>query len=84
MTYSLSTKSECLKTMKSPFIFLRSAFAVAAVSTSIFTIDAIRESSDKCYYGGFDRDCALMLGYSAGAVSTTLFFISGATWKFEK
>ena len=49
-----------------------------------FSIDAIRESSDKCYYGGFDRDCALMLGYSVGAVSTRLFFISGATWKFEK
>jgi len=69
--------------MKSPFIFLKSAFAVAAVSTSIFAIDAVTESSDKCWWG-FDRECGLMLGYSAGAVATTLFFISGATWKFEK
>ena len=68
--------------MKSPFIFLRSAFAVAAVSTSIFTIDAIVKSSEECSYGA-DRTCGLMLGYSAGAVATTLFFISGATWKFE-
>ena len=68
--------------MKSPFIFLRSAFAVAAVSTSIFTIDAIVKSSEECsIYAG--RECGLMLGYSAGAVATTLFFISGATWKFE-
>ena len=68
--------------MKSPFNFLRSAFAVAAVSTSIFTIDAILETSDECSI--VDRRCGLMLGYSAGAVATTLFFISGATWKFEK
>tara|TARA_B000000565_G_scaffold221466_1_gene176178 strand:- start:228 stop:443 length:216 start_codon:yes stop_codon:yes gene_type:complete len=71
--------------MKSPFIFLRSAFAVAALSTSIFAIDAVTESSDKCWWEGLDsRECGLMLGYSAGAVATTLFFISGATWKFEK
>ena len=59
-------KSE-LKTMKLPFIFLRSAFAVAAISTGIFTIDAIVKSSENCSWG-YDRECGLMLGYSAGSV----------------
>ena len=68
--------------MKLPFIFLRSAFAVAAISTGIFTIDAIVKSSEDCSWG-YDRECGLMLGYSAGSVATTLFFISGATWKFK-
>jgi len=68
--------------MKSPIIFLRSAFAVAAITTGIFAIDGINESRWKCDY--FSRECALMLGYTAGTISGTLFFISGATWKFGK
>tara|TARA_B100000575_G_C23094920_1_gene631464 strand:+ start:1244 stop:1453 length:210 start_codon:yes stop_codon:yes gene_type:complete len=69
--------------MKSPIIFLRSAFAVAAITTGIFVIDGINESSWHCQVF-FARECGKMLGYTAGTISGTLFFISGATWKFGK
>ena len=68
--------------MKTPIIFLRSAFAVAAITTGIFAVDGINESSWRCNI--FSRECGLMLGYTAGTISGTLFFISGATWKFGK
>ena len=69
--------------MKTPIIFLRSAFAVAAITTGIFAVDGINESGWNCE-AGFSRECGLMLGYTAGTISGTLFFISGATWKFGK
>ena len=70
--------------MKSPILFLRTAFAVAALSSGIVAINSSSRLGDECEYGfGYsDKFCALTLAYTFGSVSSTLFFISGATWKY--
>ena len=70
--------------MKSPILFLRTAFAVAALSSGIVAINSSSRLGEECD-GGFGYShqfCALTLAYTFGSVSSTLFFISGATWKY--
>ena len=70
--------------MKSPILFLRTAFAVAALSSGIVAINSSSRLGVECD-GGFgypNEFCALTLAYTFGSVSSTLFFISGATWKY--
>ena len=71
-----------IEIMKSPILILRTAFAVAALSTGILAINSFSRAGDECEYG-IDQACGLSLAYSIGSVSSTLFFISGATWKYR-
>ena len=70
-----------IEIMKSPIPILRTAFAVAALSTGILAINSFSRAGDECEYGP-DQACGLALAYSLGSVSSTLFLISGATWKY--
>ena len=70
--------------MKSPILILRTAFAVAALSSGIVAINSASRLTYECD-GGFgysSQSCGLTLAYTFGSVSSTLFFISGATWKY--
>ena len=70
--------------MKSPILILRTAFAVAALSSGIVAINSSSRLGYECD-GGFgysSQSCGLTIAYTFGSVSSTLFFISGATWKY--
>ena len=73
-----------IEIMKSPILFLRTAFVLAALSTGIAAINSSSRLGSECDmgFGYSSRSCGLTLAYTFGSVSSTLFFISGATWKY--
>ena len=66
--------------MKFSISILRTAFAVAALSTGILAVNSSINANEECEFGNA-QECVLSLALSMGTVSSTLFFISGATWK---
>ena len=73
-----------IQIIKSPILILRTAFAIAALSSSILAINTSSRLGYECD-GGFGysgQSCGLTLAYTFGSVSSTLFFLSGATWKY--
>ena len=67
--------------MKFSILTLRTAFAVAALSTGIFAVNSSVNANENCEFGNA-QECVLSLVLSMGTVSSTLFFISGASWKY--
>ncbi len=67
--------------MKFPIFLLRSAFAVAALSTGILTVHNTIVYKDNAIFNDEERIAG---AYAVGSLASTLFFLSGATWKFEK
>ena len=67
--------------MKFSIVLLRSAFAVAALSTSILTVQNAIVFTENAWSYEEERIAG---AYAVGALASTLFFLSGATWKFEK